>query len=128
LKNTHLCCHISVLLEKMFPTNKMKGKNKQQGKTNNIIVIVKKNYLLTMGGARGTGAFPKGSNKATQLLKMFVSGKLDISAEPNHFLGTFNCLKNKTAVQVHRGFNQFQELAKGGNGGVSGRRRRFFEI
>jgi hypothetical protein len=67
-----------------------------------------------MGGARGTGAFPKGGADAGLLLKMFISGELDMNAEPTDVLNEFESLKDKTTAQVRSGFNRVRDLAREG--------------
>jgi hypothetical protein len=65
-----------------------------------------------MGGVKGTGAFSKGSPEAAALLQLFISKKLEITAEPGDVLTMFPSLQDKTASQFRSGFNRVREAVK----------------
>jgi hypothetical protein len=65
-----------------------------------------------MGGVKGLGAFAKNSEDASQLLCMFMTKQLSISAEPNDVIGMFPNNENKTTSQIRSGFNRIRDMAK----------------
>jgi hypothetical protein len=65
-----------------------------------------------MGGIKGLGAFAKNSAESSQLLRMFMTKQLSITAEPNDVMGMFPNLESKTTSQIRSGFNRVRDMAK----------------
>jgi hypothetical protein len=65
-----------------------------------------------MGGAKGTGAFAKGTTESATLLQLFLTKKLEITAEPGDVTSLFPTLADKTASQFRSGFNRVRDAIK----------------
>jgi hypothetical protein len=65
-----------------------------------------------MGGAKGSGAFPKGSEDAMLLTNMFLTKKLNVTAQPDDVVGLFPSLSEKTQQQIRTGFNKIRKQAR----------------
>jgi hypothetical protein len=65
-----------------------------------------------MGGVKGSGAFAKGSDEASQLYWMFMKKELALTAEPGDVIALFPELKEKTTTQIRSGFNRIRDNAK----------------
>jgi hypothetical protein len=61
---------------------------------------------------KSVGAFTKGTEEASALLQMFVSGQLELTAAPGDVYPMFPSLRDKTSTQFRSGFHRVKEMAR----------------